>query len=312
MAENHGSTQSHTFAHHFAPALQSRVATRISDHLGRAWQPTTISDKVDDSSHPAALLSDGRDSFFVKLYFGALALDQLQKEAAGLALLQRRAGVSTPAVIDLLAIDDSSHPAALIIMQAVESVEPTSRHWRTAGRALAQIHQIKGRAFGLTHNGYWGSLQQDNRPLATWPAFFWARRVEPRLQAATASGHLSPSTARQIGALPARLPTLCGAPIQPTLLHGDAHQNNFIHTASGPTFIDPALYYGHPEMDLAFVDFFAPVPADFYAGYAEVTPIAPGFADRRPLWLLPAWLTMVALDGPQHLSQVDAILEHYR
>lgn len=75
--------------------------------------------------------------------------------------------------------------------------------------------------------------------------------------------------------------------------------------------IDPSAYYGHPEMELAYIDFFAPAEDAFFAGYREVAPIDPGFAQRRDLWRIPAWLAMVQVDGAQHLERLSAALRSY-
>jgi fructosamine-3-kinase len=64
-------------------------------------------------------------------------------------------------------------------------------------------------------------------------------------------------------------------------------------------------------MDLAYVDFFAPVSAELFAAYQEITPLDPDFAARRNLWRIPAWLAMVQVDGPQHLPQLRAALQQY-
>jgi len=64
----------------------------------------------------------------------------------------------------------------------------------------------------------------------------------------------------------------------------------------------PASWAYYPEMDLAFVDFFAPVSEELFQGYQEIAPLEPGFVERRDLWRIPAWLAMVEVDGPQHLS----------
>lgn len=281
---------------------------RVSAYLGRTWQVKTVVSKHDESSHPAALLADESDAVFVKLNEGKLAVDQLTQEVAGLRLLTREAGVLTPTVIDLLAVDGG----ALVIMAAVQVVPRTERQWQEMGQALAQIHAVKGSNYGLAAHCYWGNFYQDNRPLPDWSTFFWQRRMAPRLQAAIASGNLPAALAAEIEQLAERFEVFCGPPVPPTLLHGDAHQNNFISTAAGAVFIDPAVYYGHPEVDLAHIDFFAPVPADFWAGYTAVTPIAPGFAQRRHLWLLPTWLAMVELGGEEYLPQVQSSLYSLR
>jgi len=67
--------------------------------------------------------------------------------------------------------------------------------------------------------------------------------------------------------------------------------------------IDPAPYFGHPEIDLAQVDFFRPVPADMFTAYGEVAPLDPRFADRRELWRLPTYLAVIAVDGLSSFGQ---------
>jgi protein-ribulosamine 3-kinase len=75
---------------------------------------------------------------------------------------------------------------------------------------------------------------------------------------------LTPGLIQPLERLVSRLPELCGPDMVPTLLHGDAQQNNFISSKRGTVVIDPAVYFGHPEMDLAYVDYFQPVPDDVF------------------------------------------------
>lgn len=288
-------------------ALRIPVEQRVSAYLGRAWQVTAVEGKSEAASHPAAILSDGIDAVFVKLGEGDLAEDQFTQELAGLRLLTERANVLTPAAIGVVTIAGG----AIVIMEAVQVIERAESDWRQIGRTLARIHNTKGDRFGLDAHCYWGSFYQDNTPLADWATFFWQRRIEPRLRAAVDSGHLPLAFVPQVERLGSRLTSLCGPPVQPALLHGDAHQNNFLSTAQGPVLIDPSVYYGHPEIDLAYVDFFAPVSAALFQGYQELADLDPGFAQRRDLWRIPAWLAMVQVDGPQHLDRLDAALCNY-
>ena len=121
----------------------------------------------------------------------------------------------------------------------------------------------------------------------------------PRLRGAVDSGHLPVRYARQVETVCDRLPQLCERDVAPALLHGDAHKNNVLSTAKGPVFIDPSAYYGDPEIDLAFVDFFAPVPDALFEGYCDVGSIDRGLNQRRELWRLPARLAMVEVVGPE-------------
>ncbi|PTL80124.1 hypothetical protein DAT35_29330 [Vitiosangium sp. GDMCC 1.1324] len=64
-------------------------------------------------------------------------------------------------------------------------------------------------------------------------------------------------------------------------------------------------------MKLAYIDFFAPVPEEFFHGYQELAPVDPGFAERRELWRIPAWLAMVEVDGAQYLEALTKALRAY-
>jgi len=300
-------TQDASLRRLLSDSLRIPLEQHVSAYLGRAWRVTKAQDKTDSASHPAAILSDETYSVFVKLGEGDLAWDQFRQELAGLRFLTERSGVLTPAGIGTVQVGGG----VLLILEAVQLVEREHFHWRQMGRALAKIHSIKSDQCGFESHCYWGSLYQDNSPLVDWVEFFQERRLAPRLRAAIDSGHLPLDVVPQVEKLSSRLQGLCGPKVEPSLLHGDAHQNNFLSTAKGPVMIDPAVYYGHPEIDLAFVDFFAPVSDELFQGYQEIAPLDPGFVERRDLWRIPAWLAMVEVDGPQHLDKLMAALRNY-
>ena len=94
-------------------------------------------------------------------------------------------------------------------------------------------------------------------------------------------------------------------------MHGDAQKNNFISTSSGAVAVDPALYFGNPELDLAYVDYFEAVPEDLFSGYREVLPIDPGFGQRKELWRVAAYLAMVEVGGAEYLGPLTAAVRKY-
>jgi fructosamine-3-kinase len=182
--------------------------------------------------------------------------------------------------------------------QAADSRTPAD--YAAIGRALAGLHQVRGEAFGLAEfDGFFGPLPQSNQPSAsgTWAGFYAERRLLPSLRIAVDSGFLPAGLARGTERVAARLPALCGPEPGPALLHGDAQQNNFVSTADGAAVIDVAPYFGHPEADLALVDCFSPVDPALLRAYARLAPLDPGFAGRRELWRLPAYLAVIAVDG---------------
>ena len=283
------------------------VETMVSEYTRQGWRVKTFSDMNDFASHPSAILSDGAYSVFVKLSEAAHGLDQFEVELAGLRLLSERAGILTPPAIGIAPVEGG----VILVLEAVQAVERKPSQWREIGRTLARIHQVRGEQYGLEMQGYFGPLYQDNRPMPDWLSFYSERRLWPRLMGAINSGNLPTEIIRQVEKLIARLPGLDIPPTLPTLLHGDAQQNNFISTAAGALVVDPAVYYGNPEMDLAYVDYFQPVPDDVFEGYREILPIEPGFSRRRDLWRVSGYLAALAVDWLEPLPWLVAALKKY-
>lgn len=287
--------------------LRTPVERAVSEHTGRRWTIKDARDMTEFACHHSAILSDGSYSVFAKFSEAANGLEQFEIELAGLRLLSERSGVLTPTPIGIVPVAGGS----ILVLEVVQAVDRAPRHWRQIGQTLACIHKIKGDRYGLETHGYFGPLYQDNTPMSDWPTFYAERRLWPGLRLAIDSENIPPVVARQVEKLISRLPELCGPEIVPSLLHGDAQQNNFISTDMGAVVIDPAVYYGNPEMDLAYIDYFQAVPDDVFDGYQDELPIDPGFRERRDLWRVWGYLAAVTVEGPVHLGRLTEAVQKY-
>jgi len=287
--------------------IREPIEQKVSEYYGDTWRVHTCQNLNDLASHHCALLSDGAHTVFAKLSEAANGLDQFEVELAGLRFLARTAGVLIPAPIGSVPVEGG----VVLVLEAAKEVERTPLRWRQMGQTLAQIHQIKGEVFGFPTQGYFGPLYQDNRPADGWLEFYTERRLWPRFMGAIDSGHLPTDVIRQVEKLIHRLPRLDLPQAAPCLLHGDAQQNNYISTTQGAMVIDPAIYYGNPEIDLAYIDYFQPVPEDFLNGYKEILPIDSGFPERRDLWRVSAYLAAVEVEGSSHLEKRCQAVEKY-
>ena len=92
------------------------------------------------------------------------------------------------------------------------------------------------------------------------------------------------------------------------LLHGDLWGGNVFPGPSGdPVLIDPAVYRGHGEVDLAMTELFGGFGEDFYRAYDEEAGISPEYgAFRRDLYQLYYLLVHVNLFGAQYESRTVA------
>ena len=281
----------------------------VSARLGQNWQVNEFKDLIDLASHGCAILSDGVYPVFAKFSAAANALDQFEVELAGLRFLRQHTQVLTPTPLGVLSVQDG----VILVLEAAQPLERGPRQWREIGLALARIHKTTGQRFGFETQGYFGPLYQDNRPSPDpdWLGFYAERRLWPRLVGAIDSGHLPTQAIRQVERLITRLPALGIPACLPALLHGDAQQNNFISTAAGAMVVDPAVFYGSPEIDLAHVDYFQAVPEEVFLGYEEEMPIPLGFSARRELWRIPTHLAMLTVGGPDYLEPLIRAVQSY-
>ena len=181
------------------------------------------------------------------------------------------------------------------------------------GRAVAEMHRTTG-AWGWEEDGFIGPLPQENSPACTWAEFWRTRRLEPQLRRARKSG-VSVATEGEWEALWDALPALL-APAEAegaSLLHGDLWNGNVLAVASAegvsPALVDPAVYRGHREVDLAMAELFGGFDPSFFTAYHESFPLAPGYQDgRRAVYQLFYLLVHVNLFGAGYLGRAERAL----
>lgn len=231
-------------------------------------------------------------------------------EAEGLAWLAEPRCTRVPEVLAVSGAAGSG-PCFLVL----ELITPAPRQAgfdELLGRSLAALHRSGAPSFGLDADNFIGSLPQSNRARATWAEFYRDERLEPLLQGAVARGHLGADTQRAFEQLYARLPELVGPAEPPARLHGDLWRGNLhVDETGAPCLIDPAVYGGHREMDLAMMRLFGGFSERCFAAYAEAHPLAPGAAERVALYQLYPLLVHVNLFGAAYSSSLEQALGRY-
>ncbi|HJK98294.1 MAG TPA: fructosamine kinase family protein [Polyangiaceae bacterium LLY-WYZ-14_1] len=267
-------------------------------------------------------LTDGT-RVFVKTRAEAPA-GMYRAEAAGLRWLAEPGAIRTPAVIGVHDPPDGGEPAdrgeegaplpRCLVLEHVD-VDPAAGGNDTAetlGRGLAAIHRAGAPAFGHPEDSFIGPFPQDNRPEATWARFYGERRLLPMARRAVDAGHGPESLLAAVEALVPRLPSLISPDEPPARLHGDLWGGNWMRGPGGePVLIDPAVYGGHREMDLAMMQLFGGFPARVFDAYAEAQPLAPGATDRLALCQLYPLLVHAALFGGGYAASAERIARRY-
>jgi fructosamine-3-kinase len=244
--------------------------------------------------------------FFVKINDTCYE-DAFAAESDGLAAL-RRAGMRAPEPLAAGVLPR----AAYLLLEHLDLAADAAGSARELGRALARLHHAEAHSrYGWHRANFIGATPQPNGWHDDWARFWCEQRIAPQL--ALARRNALGDAVQALGArLLPRIPALlAGHAPQPALVHGDLWSGNAGTLVSGePVVFDPAVYVGDGEVDLAMTQLFGGFPRAFYAGYAEVTPIAAGYEARKPLYNLYHVLNHANLFGGGYVGQAEHMMEH--
>lgn len=286
-------------------SLPASITKRLSERFDVNVQST--SPVSGGSINSAYRLSTNKGELFLKCNSDT-PVDFFEKEAEGLKLL--KSAETNLRIPEVVAVENPGNdtPGFLLMEYITSGRAGDSIQF---GSDLAYLHQTKESKFGLNSDNYIGSLPQSNRKHSDWESFFDEERIKPQLRRVVDSGKMNTSVLQKWDRLSSKLSDLLPA-ASPSLVHGDLWSGNYLFDSSGrAVLIDPAVYYGHPEMDLAFSKMFGGFSEEFYQGYESVQPIERGFDERVPIYNLYPLLVHVNLFGGHYITQAKDVLNRF-
>lgn len=266
-----------------------------------------------DINQAFLLTLSGGEKLFMKINAAALK-DMFLAEQKGLQFIEQTKAIGTPKVYGA-GTDDELH-CSFLLMEYVESAKKRPDYWERLGLELAAMHKADtagilatGR-YGFVRDNYIGSTPQSNVPMDSWIDFFREQRLEAQIK--MADNYLSAADRKAFLHLLENLDRYLVEPERPSLLHGDLWGGNVLCGNDGKAWlIDPAVYIGCNEADLAMTELFGGFAPEFYEAYKEAYEMIPGYEDRRDLYNLYQLLNHVNLFGAGYLSAVRGILHRY-
>ena len=252
----------------------------------------------------SARLQDGRH-VAVKAQTASGGTSNLALEGYMLGELSRASDLPVPQV----------HVAEpdLLVMDFIEtdSGAITTEVERDAGRLIATLHATPRDAFGYARDTLIGPLHQPNPTAPKWIPFFRDQRLLYMARAAQEEGRLPATLYGRIETLAGQLERFLLEPAFPSLLHGDLWTGNVLVRGNRIAgFVDPAIYCGHPEIELAFTTMFGTFGPAFFEAYESAVPLEPGFHEvRKDLYNLYPTLVHVRLFGGSYVAGVEGTLK---
>ncbi len=286
------------------------ISSHFKEHIAQALgSPISKVNTVSGGDiSKAYCIHTSTQRFFLKVNESGFALKMFLAEKKGLEDINGTKTIKAPEVIHCGQHKSGSY----LLLEFIESKNPTSREFEAFGHQLADLHAFAvGDSFGWTQDNYIGSLPQSNKNHPDWTLFYVHERLLPQLKMAKEKGLLASSE------IPTESNLLKGCHqffpiVKPALLHGDLWSGNYLISAQGiPYLIDPALYFGHHEVDMAMTQLFGGFSPSFYAAYAERIPAETLQKERRDIYQLYYLLVHLNLFGRTYYPSVKKLLKTY-
>lgn len=206
-----------------------------------------------------------------------------------------------------------SSPGLLIMQMLPGSSTFSASGEQHAADLLAELHTIQNSDFGFDYDTLIGSLHQPNSVTEEWIPFLRDHRLLDMAQHAYRESRMGLDTLNRIEKFASNLEQWIDEPEHPALLHGDVWTTNVLADSDKIIgFIDPAIYYGHPEIELAFITLFNTFGSAFFDRYSEHHPIdSDFFTTRKDIYNLYPLLVHVRLFGGSYLRSVESIIARF-
>jgi fructosamine-3-kinase len=291
-------------------SLPASLADALRQALGAS--PASVRPVSGGDINDAARFVAADQTYLVKWNSAPLP-DMFSAEAKGLKLLAQAQALRVPGVFAHAEVEGDC--PAYIVLEWIDTARAVDRRGAAValGHGLAAQHRVVADSYGLDHDNYCGATPQVNHWLDSWIEFYGHRRLGFQMELAAQRGLMPSERRRRLENLIIRLDEwIDEETVRPSLLHGDLWGGNWMIGPNGePVLIDPAVYYGHREAELAMCHLFGGFPAEFFRAYDEAWPPAPGRDERLPLYQLYHLLNHLNLFGEGYGGRVDGILQRY-
>jgi protein-ribulosamine 3-kinase len=295
--------------------LPPMLVRRIENQLSSGLQAKILSAEpvAGGCIHKAYKLITSAGLYFLKWNTAPLPA-MFSSEAHGITHIHAVDAIKTPQVLLFSDLTTDGCPGFILM----EWIESGAHHFDPAllGEQLALFHLAPAQqptTYGLEINNYIGSTPQINAWSDDWIVFFREQRLNYQANLAIKKGYLPISRRNKLEKLLHQIDRfLTGIDRRPSLLHGDLWAGNILAGShSEPYLIDPAVYFGDREAEIAFTELFGGFPPRFYQAYNSVWPLSPGYPERRDLYNLYHALNHLNIFGETYGPLVDGILRKY-
>ena len=176
-------------------------------------------------------------------------------------------------------------------------------------KEVLELHSVNNNNYGFEFHSQIGGLKQDNSFSSNWINFFGEQRLNMIFELVNKADPMPSDTNKLIEKLLRDLENRIPKNPKPSLLHGDLWEGNILfHNGNFVGFIDPGIYFGHNELELAYLTWFKYVDNNFFKIYSNTINVHRSYFEYEPIYQLYFSLLNVYLWDRKYIHDVNRLL----
>jgi len=246
------------------------------------------------------------NSCFVAKYYNTknLTFNAIKSEGNALIFMNKKFPNLFPTV-RLLTKD-------VLIMDFIEHDNTRSDNYQNIlAKVILRIHSVTNDKYGFKFDSQIGGIRQPNDYNSNWINFFREQRLSIIFELINKNKPLPSSIKRRLEVVIKNLDNLMPSNPKISLLHGDLWRGNILfHKKKLVGLIDPGIFFGHNELEIAYLRWFNDINANFLDYYSEILKIEKDYYTYEPIYQIYYSLLNVHLWSRKYISDVDRLLNN--
>ena len=179
-------------------------------------------------------------------------------------------------------------------------------------KAIISLHSCSNDKYGFNFDTQIGGLKQINKKNENWVDFYRNNRLGYIYEIINIAEPMDYSINKKIELLMKKMEEFIPKNPKISLLHGDLWEGNILFNKNNFVgFIDPGSFYGHNELEIAYLRWFNPLFIDknFLDKYNNLIKIDIDYVNYEPVYQLYYSLLNVHLWDKKYINDVKRLLQ---
>jgi len=199
----------------------------------------------------------------------------------------------------------------LVIQYLENDNEKPDKTNRDFLEAIVKIHSVSNDLYGFGFNTQIGAIEQLNNYENSWSNFYATKRLNPIFELANSQNNMGSDINDKIYFIIKNIKNFIPDKPPALLLHGDMWDGNILfNNYKFVGFIDPGSFFGHNEMEIAYLRWFKPkfIDSDFLEKYNDYIPLEKNYLEYEFIYQLYYALCNVALWDISFIKEVKKLI----